>query len=211
MAAALQPEENIVWSDFRCHLAEHDNSCVRCIYEKGEFYSNDGENGKCILKKVQVTKSYVEIRRINFKCTALALSDKEAYDTDPECSVEPVIESDEVYVGKCLSTRLSKAQTNEYTSKISSFGRCKGSNWRPNVSDAKLAPMARHCESNPTDCKFSCRDFDIKDKDKDIDGEKIPCAKDGWETRTEILEMVSKNADGVEVIEQKQVMKKVCV
>jgi len=82
----------------------------------------------------------------------------ELYNADPECTDPTDLETGETYVGKCLETRLNQLKMKEYSERATSFGDCKGSNWRPS------------CDTNPADCKFSCRDFDIKKKALDING-----------------------------------------
>jgi len=67
-----------------------------------------------------------------------------------------------------------------------------------------------HCENNPQDCVQKCRDFNIKDKEQDIDGEEIPCMESGWEMRTDFVIVDRKMGDAV-VQEVQEISKKVCV
>jgi len=54
-----------------CHLKDYDNHCVRCIYEKGDFYSNNGIEGNCIKKREHILPSFVVRRETKMECAQL--------------------------------------------------------------------------------------------------------------------------------------------
>jgi hypothetical protein len=57
---------------------------------------------------------------------------------------------------------------------IKSFSECKGSkNWRQNLSHINKKDLSENCKTK--NCKYECRDFEIKNRDKDIHGVEVPC------------------------------------
>ena len=102
IVALLTVAQGQDWSKYVCANEKYDDHCVKCLYNGGDFYSNDGVIGRCIEGKKEMNYTYKYIADTTNACRKNQTEGIPYRKKCWELENRP-LEQDETYITHCAS------------------------------------------------------------------------------------------------------------